>query len=159
MTSGMASNPEEVSNVGLHMGTTQILTSEATAVARIHHPTNTSAVVSQGTGARGCRSQGPRPGSHHLWSRQYNRSHYPVQDASEKPEHIMKNYQVILFPGSKEHSAPSPGTRAPAAIPSPATERSLFSLPQAPGMHTLRFVIQAFYTHSCRDSNVKPYFT
>lgn len=55
----------------------------------------------------------------------------------------MENYQVILLPGSKQHSAHAPLSRSPSTIPSPRTRRSVSSVPQAPSMHTLRFIIQA----------------
>lgn len=68
-----------------------------------------SSVREQGPG---CRSQGPQHGSRHLWSRQYNRSHYPVQDASREAGAHHEKLPSHSFPRIKGTLLLLHGTRA-----------------------------------------------
>lgn len=136
---------QEVS-VGLHTGTTPILISETTSrIVGQNSPSNYyKPILSKWN--RGPRRQEPRTSARPAPS--VGQTVRPLSLPSggrqaEKPEH---NYQVLLFPGSEEHSAPSPRNQSPAVVPFVHSKRSLFSIPQAHRTHTLRFVMRAFYS-------------
>lgn len=64
------------------------------------------------------------------------------------PEYITKNYQVIIFPGSKRQSAGSPVNRSPNSRsfhPTLSIHFSQFCRPTG-CTHTLRFTAKAFYS-------------
>lgn len=76
-------------------------------------------------------------------------SRFSEEDGEQSlPEYITKNYQVIIFPGSKRQSAGSPVNRSPNSRSFHPTLRIHFSQFCRPTgcTHTLRFTAKAFYS-------------